>query len=1232
MEQITANYFIVSLLETLDRFETDCLPEELNREDVKDELLAVRSVLNLHPVDITLAISKIIAGLRNISYDVMADAEAFKSAVREVVKEGEDEVRTDLVFYCLLKRPTPAIQMAFEMEFEMPEELLNVPLDEDAPPIDPVVDEDAQPAESAAEAAAPATDPVVDEDAQPAESAADEVAPATDPVVDEDAQPAESAAEAAAPVDDPAADEDAQSADDEDAQSLDSAEDEDDGPIDFDSVFDELFGNQNHDNDDEDDNDNEGEGTVSCDSDEPQGPWLADTVQKTGEIQRFLLDRVFGQDQAVNTFVSGYFQSCMMARARGDSKKPQATFLFAGPPGVGKTYLAETAAEALGLPFCRFDMSEYADKEANIEFCGSDKVYKNGKAGNVTQFVADNPRCVLLFDEIEKAHINVIHLFLQMLDAGRLRDNFTDEEVSFTQAVLIFTTNVGKNLYDDPSVVNLSTLPRKQILKALSADMNPHTGAPLFPAAICSRFASGNVVMFNHLPASNLLTIVQRELANNANGLEESAGIRVVIEDKVHAAIMLSEGGKADARTVKGRANSFFHEELYELFRLLSSERVAGNVEELEEIRISVSLSNKNKEIVDMFVNSAVPEVLVFAADGMAARCVELLSNVKVHVTDQLDQAKDILFNNDISVILCDVNCHPEQTDRDLLNVEDIASAGGEFLSYALSRYDLPIYLLQSPTRSISQEELQSFAMVGVRGMLSPEEADFADSVLAKCDIAYRQNNMLKLAKSNRVLSYKTAQTISLDGKVAEILLFDFALTIATDAEDTKSVVDSVSKPDLHFDDVIGAKDAKNELAYFVEYLKNPTKFMRKGVRAPKGILLYGPPGTGKTMLAKAMAGESDVTFLAAEGNQFLKRLAGEGPEAVHAIFNAARKYAPSVLFIDEIDAIGKDRNSGSGNESAADILTAFLTEMDGFKTDTSKPVFVLAATNYSVEPGQGKSLDAALLRRFDRRIYVDLPGKEERKQYIRMKATKHRAIQLSEEQIDNIAVRSTGMSLADLESIFELALRNAIRADSGTVTDAVVEEAFETFNSGEEKKWDESSLTRTARHEAGHALVCWLGGEKPTYLTIVARGDHGGYMQHAHQEGKGSYTKAELLHRIRTSLAGRAAEIVYYGAEDGISTGASGDLHSATRMAENMICHYGMDDTVGMSYIDHRSELPAAIRERVNQLLREELANAVALIEKNRNAMDALVDELIRKNHLKEQEIDAVIKANTGV
>ena len=306
---------------------------------------------------------------------------------------------------------------------------------------------------------------------------------------------------------------------------------------------------------------------------------------------------------------------------------------------------------------------------------------------------------------------------------------------------------------------------------------------------------------------------------------------------------------------------------------------------------------------------------------------------------------------------------------------------------------------------------------------------------------------------------------------------------------------------------------------------------------------------------------------------------------------------------------------------------------MDGFKNDPSKPVFVLAATNFDVEPGSSKSLDAALMRRFDRRIYIDLPTKDERITYITKMTSGNKAFVVSKPAIENIAIRSTGMSLANLESAMDLALRSAIRDGSLKVTDAVFEEAFEIFNNGEEKKWDASELLRTARHEAGHAFLCWQSGETPSYVTIVARGNHGGYMQHGDNESKGNYTRNDLLARIRTSLGGRAAELVYYGTNDGVSAGASSDLIQATNIAKNIICSYGMDDDFGLAVIDERSmqsgEMALEVRRGINRILSAEMEKAIQLISQNWAAIDALVDVLMSQNHLRGEQIDSIFNTS---
>lgn len=951
---------------------------------------------------------------------------------------------------------------------------------------------------------------------------------------------------------------------------------------------------------------------------------ISKLVDKVKTLQSELLDTVYGQDNAVNVFTTGYFQAELLSMTDIDRKKPRATYLFAGPPGVGKTFLAEVAAEKLSLPFMRFDMSEYADKEANLEFCGSDKVYKNAKSGNVTGFVSEHPKCILLFDEVEEAHLCVIHLFLQMLDAGRLRDNYTDEEVSFKDAIIIFTTNAGKQLYESESDGDFSSLSRKVVLKALRNDINPLSGSSYFPAALCSRFASGNVIMFNHIMAHDLRHIAKKEILRSASNFSKNAGVSVDIDEKVYTALLFSEGGNADARMIKSRAESFFNGEIYELLRLVASDKVQTSISDLTKIEFVTEI-DESSEAYNLFFGEEKLTALVFGSDKTVRNCKKVCKDVEIISAKTVDEAKNIISHKDICVILIDLS-YGKRGSVKYLNIEDQESVSADMFDYLTKLgQSLPVYVLETSAYSLTEEEKMSLFKEGARDVVRLDDK-IGNALKQICVNVYQQQNMNLLAKTNKVVSFTTAQTVSKNGKKATIKLIDFDMAAAVDAEDSCGFVTKNNKPDVDFDDIIGAQDAKSELKYFAEYLRSPKKFAAAGVKMPKGALLYGPPGTGKTMLAKALAAQSGVTFIYTEGNKFLKKYVGEGPEKVHDLFRSARKYAPTIVFIDEIDAIAKERHGDERVAAGEETLTALLAEMDGFNVDSTKPVFVLAATNFDVAPGSPRSLDQALVRRFDRRIYVDLPTDEERKQFMLRKCAKNAMFDIGEQDIDNLAVRTVGMSLSDLDSIFEFALRQALRAELNKVKADILDEAFETYVNGEKKNWSEAEVERVARHEAGHAFLCWQSGETPSYLTIVARSDHGGYMQHDSTEKKTIYTKDELLSRIRVALGGRAAEIVCYGECGGVSTGASGDLVSATAIAERIVCSYGMVDECGLAVSDPRTlrsgDVAKEVRKAVNKLLSEQMSQAIEKIRANKDMLDVLSNELMQKSHLSANEI----------
>ena len=956
---------------------------------------------------------------------------------------------------------------------------------------------------------------------------------------------------------------------------------------------------------------------------------LPDVFEKIVRTRRVLNEKIYGQQHAVNAFTEGLFGVRVFADREKERKGPKGVFLFAGPPGVGKTFLAETAAEELGLPFLRVDMSEYSGSNAVEEFIGTDAIYKGSKPGRVTGFVDEHPECLLLFDEIEKAHLTTIQLFLQLLEGARLRDVCMNKEISFRDVIIIMTTNAGHNLYEETDSVNLSGISAKTVINALKTDINPYTNEPYFPAAIVSRLASGTVIMFNHLEPFSLRDIVTREMRGRIGLLEREYGFSVEVDyPKVASAILYSEGGAADARTLKGAASGFVRRELLGLFSQFRSGSVREELKKLKTIRITVDEKDGTPEASALFAPKSKKTVLVFCG-GARKKALSgyTCGEFSVEATDDLLRAQELLRGN-LACAVTDVFCNVHEDGFLPSDPEDVDSDGVRLFRYAREYFpELPVYVVNTAEKE--NDRFLSFIASGARDVLIyPEDGTqaFAETLMQVCQNAVMAESAYKLARANKILSFNAEQYFSDGGKTAEIRLTSFSLKRAVRAEDKSSVLEDTSLPDVHFSDVIGAKDAKESLQEFVRYLKDPVAYLTKGVRPPRGVLLYGPPGTGKTFLAKAMAGESDVAFIQKNATEFFHRLVGEGPRLIRSMFSTARRYAPSIIFIDEVDAFARARTGSEAGQFAAEILNTFLSEMDGFVFDEKRPVFVLAATNFDIAPGRSnRVLDPAFVRRFDRKIKVDLPDTEEREQFIAYYLKRHGIEDISASAIRNLALRSYGKSPADLEMVVEYAIRSA---KGEKLTDEILEKALDADAYGEENEWREETVRQTAFHEAGHTLISWLNGKKPTYVTIISRGGFGGYMLNEIDDKKFGYTRQEMRDEICTVFGGRAAEVVFYGAE-GVSTGASSDLRKATALARDMLSTYGMDEAFGYASFEENAfgeRVEEAVFRRVSEILKEEYARAVRLIEENKAAMQSLAGELIRKNSLTAEEIETVL------
>ena len=445
-------------------------------------------------------------------------------------------------------------------------------------------------------------------------------------------------------------------------------------------------------------------------------------------------------------------------------------------------------------------------------------------------------------------------------------------------------------------------------------------------------------------------------------------------------------------------------------------------------------------------------------------------------------------------------------------------------------------------------------------------------------------------------------------------------------------------KKRVMFKDVAGAKEAKEELMEVVEFLKHPKKFLDMGAKIPKGVLLLGPPGTGKTLVAKAVAGEAGVPFFNISGSEFVEMFVGVGASRVRDLFKQAKKKAPAIVFIDEIDAVGRHRGAGlgGGHDEREQTLNQILVEMDGFETDAN--IIVLAATN------RPDVLDPALLRpgRFDRRVTLDLPDINERKAILGIHC-KNKKLE-KDVNIENIAQRTPGFSGADLANLVNEAAILSARKNKTKIGMEELRESIEKVMMGPERKSrvirkDEQKIV--AYHEAGHALVAAFSknADPVQKISIISRGNAGGYTMAVPTEDKMLHSRGYFLDEIAVLLSGFVTEQAIFG---DVTTGASNDLERATNMARNMVTRYGMSSlgprTFGkkeeliflgkeMNEEKNYSEKTAQdIDHEVSTLIEGARKRALELINEKRDKLDKLADTLIEKETIEKEEFDEIV------
>ena len=517
-------------------------------------------------------------------------------------------------------------------------------------------------------------------------------------------------------------------------------------------------------------------------------------------------------------------------------------------------------------------------------------------------------------------------------------------------------------------------------------------------------------------------------------------------------------------------------------------------------------------------------------------------------------------------------------------------------------------------------------------------------------DLQLFQEELDKAKKEGKLVSYRLEATSDWMMILGNVLPFVFLLAIwfyimrrmsgagggggaqiFSIGKSRAKLFDPNQKVKITFKDVAGLEEAKMEMAEIVDFLKNPKKYTALGGKTPKGALLVGPPGTGKTLLAKAVAGEANVPFFSLSGSDFVEMFVGVGASRVRDLFKQAKQKAPSIIFIDEIDAIGRarGRNNLTGNDERENTLNQLLTEMDGFGTDTN--VIVIAATN------RADILDKALLRagRFDRQIYVDLPDRQERKEIFKVHM---KPLKLAEDvDIDFLSKQTTGFSGADIANVCNEAALIAARKDKKKVFQQDFMDAIDRIVGGLEKKnkiVNDDERRTVAYHEAGHATVSWMTEHAfpLVKVTIVPRGRSLGAAWYLPEERIIVKTD-QMLDEMCATLGGRASEEVIFGK---ISTGALNDLQKVTQQARAMVTIYGLSKKVGnITYYDPQNEMAFTkpysektaelIDKEISRIVEEQYQRALKIIRDNKEKLTVLAEELLKKEVIFQEDLERI-------